>query len=152
VKRAWPYVWSTAAVVVSAGIGLALITHVRLPNVSMVFLLAVLFSAARFGIGPALFSSGLSFLMYNFLFIEPKQSLSVAEPHELLALFAFLAAAVLTSTIAGRARDQARRAAERAVASRRLYKFARRLSALADPQSVLDHAAIQAHGDLHRHA
>jgi two-component system sensor histidine kinase KdpD len=146
----WPYVWSTGAVVIAAGIGLALIALVPLPNVSMVFLLAVLFSAARFGIWPALFSSGLSFLAYNYFFIAPRQSLSVAEPHELLALFVFLAAAVLTSAIAGRARDQARRAAERAVASRRLYKFARRLSALADTQSVLDHAAIQAHDDLRR--
>jgi K+-sensing histidine kinase KdpD len=150
VKMVWPYVWSIAAVAVAAGLGLVLIAQVPLPNVSMVFLLAVLFSAARFGIWPALFSSGLSFLAYNYLFIPPRQSFSVAEPHELLALFIFLAAAVLTSTIAGRARDQARRAAERAVASRRLYKFARRLSALADPQSVLEHAAIQAHGDLHR--
>jgi two-component system sensor histidine kinase KdpD len=146
----WPYIWSTGAVAVAAGIGLALIALVPLPNVSMVFLLAVLFSAARFGIWPALLSSGLSFLAYNYCFIAPRQSLSVAEPHELLALFVFLAAAVLTSTIAGRARDQAQRAAERAVASRRLYKFARRLSALADTQSVLDHAAIQAHDNLHR--
>jgi two-component system sensor histidine kinase KdpD len=114
----------------------------------MIFLLAVLFSAARFGIWPALFSSGLSFLAYNFFFIEPLHSFSVTEPHELLALFVLLAVAVLTSTIAGHAREQARRAAAREVASRRLYKFARRLSALADPQSVVDHAAIQAHGDL----
>ncbi|WP_237050621.1 DUF4118 domain-containing protein [Microvirga ossetica] len=121
---------------------------VRLPNVSMVFLLAVLFSAARFGIWPALFSSGLSFLAYNFFLIEPLHSFSVTEPHELLALFVLLAVAVLTSAIAGHAREQARRAAEREVPSRRLYKFARRLSALADPQSVVDHAAIQAHGDL----
>jgi two-component system sensor histidine kinase KdpD len=114
----------------------------------MIFLLAVLFSAARFGIWPALFSSGLSFLAYNFFFIEPLHSFSVTEPHELLALFVLLAVAVLTSTIAGYAREQARRAAAREMASRRLYKFARRLSALADPQSVVDHVAIQAHGDL----
>jgi two-component system sensor histidine kinase KdpD len=49
---AWPYLWSAEAVSLAAGIGLALTTHVRLPNVSMVFVLAVLFSAARFGIWP----------------------------------------------------------------------------------------------------
>lgn len=143
-----PYLWSATAVIAAAGIGLGLTSLVRLPNVSMVFLLAVLFSAARFGIWPALFSSGLSFLAYNFFFIEPLHSFGVTEPHELLALFVLLAVAVLTSTIAGHAREQARRATEREMASRRLYKFARRLSALADPQSVVDHAAIQAHGDL----
>ena len=85
-KMVWPYAWSTAAVAIAAGLGLVLTAQVPLPNVSMVFLLAVLFSAARFGIWPALFSSGLSFLAYNYLFIPPRQSFSVAEPHELLAL------------------------------------------------------------------
>jgi K+-sensing histidine kinase KdpD len=149
-QAAWPYLWSAAAVGLAGGVGLALTSVIRLPNVSMVFLLAVLFSAARFGIWPALFSSGLSFLAYNFFFIEPLHTFAVTEPHELLALFVLLAAAVLTSTIAGRAREQATRAARREEASRRLFQFARRFSALADPQSVLDHAAIQAHGDLHR--
>ncbi|WP_262266129.1 DUF4118 domain-containing protein [Microvirga yunnanensis] len=147
---AWPYLWSAAAVGLAAGVGLALTSLVRLPNISMVFLLAVLFSAARFGIWPALVSSGLSFLAYNFFFIEPLHTFAVTQPHELLSLFVLLAAAILTSTIAGRARDQAQLAAEREVASQRLYRFARRLSALADPQSVIDHAVIQAHGDLRR--
>jgi two-component system sensor histidine kinase KdpD len=144
---AWPYFWSAAAVSLATGIGLALTSHVPLPNVSMVFLLAVLFSAARFGIWPALFSSGLSFLAYNFFFIEPLHTFAVTQPHELLALFVLLAAAVLTSTIAGRAGEQARLAAERESASQRLYKFARRLSALANPQSVngMDRPCLPAH-------
>ncbi len=87
---------------------------VRLPNVSMVFLLAVLFAAARFGLWPALLASGLSFLAYNFFFIEPLHTFAVAEPHEWLALSVLLVVAVLTSAIAGRARDQARTALERA--------------------------------------
>jgi K+-sensing histidine kinase KdpD len=109
-----PFIWSTAAVALATITGLVLTSLVRLPNVSMVFLLAVLFAAARFGLWPALLASALSFLAYNFFFIEPLHSFSVAEPHELLALFVLLAVAVLTSAIAGRARDQARTASERA--------------------------------------
>jgi two-component system sensor histidine kinase KdpD len=84
---------------------------VPLPNVSMVFLLAVVFAAARFGIWPALLASGLSFLAYNFFFIEPYYTLSVALPQEVLALFIFLAIATLTSALAGRAREESTRAA-----------------------------------------
>jgi two-component system, OmpR family, sensor histidine kinase KdpD len=84
---------------------------VPLPNVSMVYLLAVVFAAARFGIWPALLASGLSFMAYNFFFIEPFYTFTVTQPHELLALFMFLAIAVLTSTIAGRAKGEATRAA-----------------------------------------
>lgn len=108
------YVWTVAAVTLATVAGLALTRVVALPNVSMVFLLAVLFAAARFGLRPALFASALSFLSYNFFFIEPLHSFSVTQPHELLGLFVLLAVAVLTSAIAGRARDQARTALERA--------------------------------------
>jgi K+-sensing histidine kinase KdpD len=108
------FLWSAAAVALATLAGLLLISFVRLPNVSMVFLLAVLFAAAQFGLWPALLASGLSFLAYNFFFIEPLHTFVVAEPHEWLALFVLLAVAVLTSTIAGRARDQARTALERA--------------------------------------
>src|SRR5215213_6182232 len=112
--RSLPFIWSAAAVALATIAGLLLTALVRLPNVSMVFLLAVLFAAARFGLWPALLASALSFLAYNFFFIEPLHSFSVAEPHEVLALFVLLAVAVLTSAIAGRARDQARTASERA--------------------------------------
>src|SRR4051812_19105220 len=111
---ALPFLASAAAVALATAAGLVLTALVRLPNVSMVFLLAVLFAAARFGLRPALFASGLSFLAYNFFFIEPLHTFSVAEPHEWLTLFVLLAVAVLTSAIAGRARDQARTALERA--------------------------------------
>ncbi len=84
---------------------------IPLPNVSMVYLLAVVFAAARFGIWPALAASGLSFMAYNFFFIEPFYTFTVTQLHELLALFMFLVIAVLTSTIAGRAKNQATRAA-----------------------------------------
>ena len=106
--------WSAAAVALATLAGLVLTSFARLPNVSMVFLLAVLFAAARFGLWPALLASGLSFLSYNFFFIEPLHTLSVGEPQEWLALFVLLAVAVLTSAIAGRAKDQARTALERA--------------------------------------
>ncbi len=145
-----PYLWSFLAVTLATLAGLALTSQVRLRNVSMIFLLAVLYSATRFGFGPALFSSVLSFVAYNFFFIEPLHTLSVTEPHEVLALFVLLAAAIVTSTIAGRVREQARRAAERDRTSRRLYKFARDLSALADRDIVADHAARRVGEILHR--
>jgi K+-sensing histidine kinase KdpD len=109
-----PFLWAFAAVALATLAGLLMTAFVRLPNVSMVFLLAVLFAAARFGLWPALLASGLSFLAYNFFFIEPLHTFAVAEPHEWLALSVLLVVAVLTSAIAGRARDQARTALERA--------------------------------------
>ena len=47
-----PFMWSAAAVALATLAGLVLTSFARLPNVSMVFLLAVLFAAARFDSGP----------------------------------------------------------------------------------------------------
>jgi K+-sensing histidine kinase KdpD len=109
--RLWPYLWSAVAVALATLAGVAMSSVVPLPNVSMVFLLAVVFAAARFGIWPALLASGLSFLNYNFFFIEPFHTFTVAQPEELLALVSFLAIAILTSALAGRAKDEATKAA-----------------------------------------
>ena len=73
----------------------------------MVFLLAVLLSAVSFGMWPAIYASVLSFLAYNFFFIEPLYTFTIAEPYELLALVIFLIVAVITSALAGRVRQQA---------------------------------------------
>ena len=73
----------------------------------MVFMLAVLLSRHQFGVWPAIYASLLSFLVYNFFFIPPLYTFTVAEPYELLALVIFLVVAIVTSAMAGRVRDQA---------------------------------------------
>src|SRR6187399_1176023 len=90
--------WSTAAVATAVCAGWLISALVPLPNISMVFLMAVLFAAVSFGIWPAIYASGLSFLAYNFFFIEPLYTFQIAEPHELFALIVFLIVAIVTST------------------------------------------------------
>src|SRR5205823_4289654 len=59
------------AVAAAVLIGYALRSLAPLPNVSLIFLLAVLFPAVSFGMWPAIYASFLSFLAYNFFFIHP---------------------------------------------------------------------------------
>lgn len=145
-----PLVWSTLAVCGSLAAALLLAQITEFPNVSMIFLMAVLLAAIRFGIWPAIYTSVLSFLAYNFFFIEPRYTLTVAQPHEVLALGIFLAVAFMTSALAGRVREQARIAASRMRAMRRLYEFTRRLSRLATLDDVAEGAASEIHASLGR--
>src|SRR5205807_4629256 len=110
------YVWSTAAVAAAIVSGRLFSAMAPLPNISMVFLLAVLFSAVSFGMRPAIYASVLSFLAYDFFFIEPLYTFQITEPSELLSLITFLIVAIVTSALAGRVRDQARAASERMIA------------------------------------
>jgi two-component system, OmpR family, sensor histidine kinase KdpD len=142
--------YATLAVAAALAVSEILTWLTPIPNLSMVFLLAVLVTAVSFGIWPAIFASGLSFLAYNFFFIPPLYTFTVAEPYELLALVIFLVVAVVSSALAGRIREQARIAANRMRAMRRLYEFTRRLSGLATLDGVAEGAASEIYASLGR--
>ncbi|MGC1611151.1 MAG: DUF4118 domain-containing protein, partial [Pseudolabrys sp.] len=139
---------ATLAVVAALAVGEVLTKITPIPNLSIVFLLAVLVTAMSFGIWPAIYASVLSFLVYNFFFIPPIYTFTIAEPYELLALVIFLVVAVVSSAMAGRVREQARIAANRMRAMRRLYEFTRRLSGLATLDGVAEGAASEIHASL----
>lgn len=145
-----PFLFAALAVIAALIIGEGLTFLTPIPNLSLVFLLAVLFTAMNFGIWPAIFASVLSFLAYNFFFIPPLYTFTIAEPYELLALLIFLIVAIVSSAMAGRVREQARVAANRMRAMRRLYEFTRRLSGLATQDAVAEGAASEIHASLNR--
>ncbi len=144
------YLEATLGVALAVGIGHGLTQVVALPNISMLFLTAVLVPAVRSGVWPAIYASVLSFLTYNFFFIDPLYTFTIARPHELLALAIFLLIAVVTSAVAGRAREQARAAIHRVRATRRLYEFTRKLSALPAADAVAEAAASEIHAIVGR--
>jgi len=144
------FLYATFAVAAAVGIGELLTELTPIPNLSIVFLMAVLFTAVSFGVWPAIYASLLSFLTYNFFFIEPIYTFTIAEPYELLALLIFLVVAVFTAALAGRAREQAKISASRMRAMRRLYEFTRRLSGLASLDAVAEGAASEIHASLGR--
>ena len=126
-----------AAVIVAVLIGEVLVRFLDLPNVSMVFLTAVLSCAVTRGRLSAIAAAFLSFFAYNFFFIEPIYTFTVAQPHELLALIMFLLVGILTGGLAGRVREQGVATEQRAAATTALYDFSRKLSAAANLDDVL---------------
>jgi two-component system, OmpR family, sensor histidine kinase KdpD len=147
-----PLLWSTVAVAAAVVIGQVLTRVTTFPNISMIFLMAVVVSAVTFGIWPAVYASVLSFFAYNLFFIEPLYTFTVAQPHELLALIIFLMISVVISTMAGRIREQAQLAVQRMRATRRLYEFSRRLSAVASFDDIPETAVAEIHTSLTRPA
>ena len=76
--------------------------------VALAFLLVVLFTSARYGSGPGVFTSILSMLCVNFFFLPPYHTLLIADPQNWTALGAFL----ITSLIAGGLSVRVKRRAE----------------------------------------
>jgi two-component system sensor histidine kinase KdpD len=96
----------------------------RTPDLAMVYLLGVLWLGARYGRGPAVGASLLSFLAYDFFFVPPFGTLAVAGPVELVGLLLLLAAALVTGQLADAQRRASRRAEAAAEESATLYAIA----------------------------
>jgi two-component system sensor histidine kinase KdpD len=107
------YVAGLAAVALATGLIAVVQTRVDLANISMLYLVAVLAIATWFGSGPAVVASVAAFLCFNWFFVEPRHTLTVADPEEWVALLLFLAAAIVTGELAGRERRRAAEARQR---------------------------------------
>jgi two-component system sensor histidine kinase KdpD len=103
----------------------------RASDLGMIFLAAVFTAAVLQGLRPALLAAGLAFLVYNYLFLEPRYSFVIGSPTDLLTLFVFLAVALVTGALAGRLQDQQQATSRRAAAITALLAASRRLSASA---------------------
>ncbi|MBV9286466.1 MAG: sensor histidine kinase KdpD, partial [Hyphomicrobiales bacterium] len=134
-----------ASVACAVVVGVVLSSLLRLPNLSMIFLAAVLFSGVRFGTRAAVVASFASFVAYSFFFIEPAYTFSVTQPQELFALLIFLAVAVFTGSLTGRVRDQRESVIKTARVTQSLYDYSRKLSGASSADDVLWAAAAHLH-------
>jgi two-component system sensor histidine kinase KdpD len=139
----WRYVRSLLLVAAATGIGEAVQTLVNIQSLSLIYLAAVLISAIRDGLVPALATALLSSLAYNFFFTPPLYTLTVTDPENVVALAFFTLTALLTGGLAGRARIQAEAARHRAAAIGELYSFSRKLAGIAAMDDLLWASAHQ---------
>ena len=137
---------AVGVVAVASAIGYALDSVIALPNVALLYLVAVLLAAIYSGYASALVAAVLSALAYNFLFIHPVHSFFIAQPHEVVGFVTFVAVAMLAGGMASRLSDHARVASERAAATQALYNFSRKLSAAVKVDDVVWAAVTQLQG------
>ncbi|MGA7221755.1 MAG: DUF4118 domain-containing protein [Candidatus Acidiferrales bacterium] len=96
-------------------------------TVALTFLLAILAVSTVWGIAVSVFMSIAAMLAFNFYFLPPVGTFTVADPQNWVALFAFLVVSVLASHLSTRARQQATDAAQRRREIEKLYAFSQGL-------------------------
>src|SRR5437588_2927892 len=117
------------SLVVVAGIVL-LYRHVLKVNqttVALSFLLAILAVSAVWGIVVSAFMSVAAMLAFNYYFLPPVGTLTVADPENWVALFAFLVTSVTGSQLSSRIRREADIANRRRREIEHLYAFSQKL-------------------------
>jgi len=132
------YIRATLAVLISAGAAYTIKNFFNIPNLSLVFLSAVLFSAARYGLMPALYSIALSLFIYISYFTGPHFSFTnIAYNEYALTLTFFIAVAIVTSHLTARIRKQINMMHINSRRIETLYEFNRKIAEARDLQSVL---------------
>ncbi len=145
----WSYVVALFAVAGALAASLLIEPILGVENVDLVFLTAVVGVAVRYGLWPSLLASFIASLLYNFFFLPPTYTLTIADPTNVGAFIFFILIAFVVSNIAARVRTQAMAAMNRARTTESLYSFSRKLAGVGTLDDVLWAIAYQTALMLH---
>ena len=132
-----PYVVGVLATAVALGLALLVEPYLGVENADLILLTAIVAVAVRFGLGPSLAVVVIASLSYNFFFLPPVYTLTIADPTNVAAFLLFTVVAVAVSNLASRSRREAVVSHGRARATERLYGFSRKLSGCGTLDDVL---------------
>lgn len=79
-------------------------------TVALVYLLFILFIATIYGSKPAILSSIVAMFCLNFFFLPPVGTLTIADPQNWIALFAFLVVSLTAGQLSAKAKNRAEEA------------------------------------------
>jgi two-component system sensor histidine kinase KdpD len=132
-----------AATILGALIGasavIALVARLGVTHAAPVYLLAVVAVGMRWGAIPAVITSVVAFLAYDFLFVQPLYTFTISSPEEWLNLLLLLAVALAIGRLVAIQGEHADEAAQRAREAQALFGISR---ALAETRTVDEAAPI----------
>ena len=105
-NKIYPYLISAGLVLIMTLLGEFLKGKLEPTNIVMFYLLAVVIVAIRWGQGPAIVTSVLSVLAFDFFLVPPYLTLNVHALQYLFTFAAFLIVGLIVSTLASKVRTQ----------------------------------------------
>jgi two-component system sensor histidine kinase KdpD len=138
--------WAATPVLVAlaTSVGLAVDGVVPEGALGMVYLVPIVAAAVGFGPVQGGLAAALSFLAWNFLFLPPRYTFTIAGPQDVVGVVVFgLVALLLAGTTGGLGRS-VRAARARMLGLRRLVEFSRRLGAPGDKGDLVQAIAEEA--------
>lgn len=101
------------------------VIRVNATTAGFAYLVAILAVASSWGLVESLVASFAAVVCFNFFFLPPLLTLTVADPQNWVALVAFLATSIIASQLSARAKQRTREALDRQQDMERLYALSR---------------------------
>lgn len=139
------YVLATTLVAVTTLVSLGIRRLFEVPDLEVLFLVAVLVAAIRLGRGPSIVAAALGVAAYDFFFVPPQYTFAVEDTRYVLTFAMMFGVGLLVSELTARIRRQERGAIRREKRTAALYALSRALGLATDratsASAVASHAA-----------
>jgi two-component system sensor histidine kinase KdpD len=132
------YLLAAALIAGTTAVAALLRTLFSVPDLEVLYLIAVMFSGVRLGRGPSIFASALAVAAYDFCFVPPQFTFAVADAKYLLTFAMMFGASLLVSELTARIRRQERAAIAREEQMRALYELSRELGRASSAAGVAE--------------
>ncbi|MFB5763966.1 ATP-binding protein [Paenibacillus medicaginis] len=139
-----PYIWVTLSIILLT-VALKWIggPFFDLVNIALIYLLPVLISAVYGSKGSSFYAAGLGVLAFDFFFVPPQLSFTVADLRYVVSFIIFLFVAALTGSLAARLKQQLEYSRQREEHTASLYTLSKEMNAIADIPALLNHVVLQ---------
>jgi two-component system sensor histidine kinase KdpD len=139
-----PYLLAALLVAATTGLATAIRALYPMPDLEMLYLLAVMIAAWRFGRGPSIAAAALSVAAFDFFFVPPYLTLAVRDVQHILTFAMLFVIGITLSALTTRLKRQEQDAVSREQRAAALYSLSRSLGALLDRAQAAEVVARQA--------
>ncbi len=131
------YLAAAGLVIAATAMGYPLSLFLAPVNLVMLYLAVVMIAAVFLGRKPAILTSLLSVLAFDFFFVAPSLTFAVSDTQYLLTFAGLLIVGIVISTLTTRAGEQAAAAMQRETETAALYELSRDLAVAIDREDIL---------------
>jgi len=140
------YLAALLLVVSATALGELLHPFTTLPNLVMLYLLAVVLAALKLGLRPAILTAVASVLTFDIVFVPSRFSYTVFDEEYIPVFLGLLTVGLVISSLVATSKKRAEALQERESETASLYRLSRELSAAPDYQSM--YAAVVRNAEL----
>ena len=143
--RFWRYLLAFLIIAVVTVILFALREVLDTALIALLYLIPLGIITAYWGLGPGLTSALITFLTFNYFFIQPYYTLTVHRPADIVILVVFLIVAIVISQLVGRAQAGLAAATAREREATQLYELSTAFAGLPNDNEIAQILAKQVH-------
>ena len=141
--RLWQYLLAFLLIALITVVLFALRDVLDTAVIALLYLMPLGIITAYWGLGPGITSALITFLTFNYFFIQPYYTLTVHRPADIVILVVFLIVAIVISQLVGRAQAGLAAATARELEATQLYELSTALTGLHDEHAIAQILAKQ---------